>query len=97
MLDLAAVMAARELTRHHAGRGDQDPKIPRMPQLGPAAAMHLSELADPVSSWLKGGGSEELSYAEAVPPAVLDAVHERFEVEIKELPEQIDTSSYMPA
>ena len=29
--------------------------------------------------------------------AVLDAVHERFEVEIKELPEQIDTSSYMPA
>jgi ATP-dependent RNA helicase UAP56/SUB2 len=29
--------------------------------------------------------------------AGLDAVHERFEVEIKELPEQIDTSSYMPA
>ena len=29
--------------------------------------------------------------------AVLDAVHERFEVEIKELPEQIDTSTYMPA
>ena len=29
--------------------------------------------------------------------AVLNAVHERFEVEIKELPEQIDTSTYMPA
>jgi len=29
--------------------------------------------------------------------AVLDAVHARFEVEIKELPEQIDTSTYMPA
>ena len=28
---------------------------------------------------------------------VLNAVHERFEVEIKELPEQIDTSTYMPA
>ena len=28
---------------------------------------------------------------------ILDAVHERFEVEIKELPEQIDTSTYMPA
>ena len=29
--------------------------------------------------------------------AVLDAVHARFEVEIKELPEHIDTSTYMPA
>ena len=28
---------------------------------------------------------------------VLNQVHERFEVEIKELPEQIDTSTYMPA
>jgi ATP-dependent RNA helicase UAP56/SUB2 len=28
---------------------------------------------------------------------VLNKVHERFEVEIKELPEQIDTSTYMPA
>mmetsp|Transcript_34237 Transcript_34237/g.54861 ORF Transcript_34237/g.54861 Transcript_34237/m.54861 type:complete len:268 (-) Transcript_34237:488-1291(-) len=28
---------------------------------------------------------------------VLSQVHERFEVEIKELPEQIDTSTYMPA
>ena len=28
---------------------------------------------------------------------VLNQVHERFEVEIKELPEQIDTSTYMPS
>ncbi len=49
----------------------------RSPQMGPGAAFHLSNTAEPVSVWLKGGGVIEDVGTRVVSPDVLAAIRHR--------------------
>ena len=48
---------------------------PDVPQLGPGAAIHISNQAEPVGAWLKAGGTVEgAGIAKALPPTLLAAL-----------------------
>jgi hypothetical protein len=48
------------------------------PQLGPGAAIHLSDEAEPVASWLKAGGTVEgRGMQQAFSGQLLAAVHNK--------------------
>jgi hypothetical protein len=48
------------------------------PQLGPGAAIHISNQAEPVGAWLKAGGTVEgVGIAKAFPMDLLEAIRTR--------------------
>ena len=50
------------------------------PDLGPGAAVHISDISEPVGAWLKSGGAREnspIQQGTAFPAEVLQAARER--------------------
>ncbi len=53
---------------------------PNAPDLGPGAAVHISDISEPVGAWLKSGGAREnspIQQGTAFPAEVLQAARER--------------------